>query len=80
LGAEPAAQDQDDAPDPEDVMMIEVTWMQPYLAYIINKQLPEDIVEARRITRRSKTFVIIDFELNLYIFFYEMEGVGRLRI
>jgi hypothetical protein len=24
--------------------------------------------------------VIIDFELNLYIFFYEMEGVGRLRI
>jgi hypothetical protein len=30
-------------------MMIEETWMQPYLAYMINKVLPEDIVEARRI-------------------------------
>jgi hypothetical protein len=33
----------------EEVMMIEVTWMQPYLAYMINKALPEDTVEARRI-------------------------------
>jgi hypothetical protein len=30
----------------EDVMMVEVTWMQPYLAYMINKTLPEDVVEA----------------------------------
>jgi hypothetical protein len=30
-------------------MMIEVSWMQPYLEYMINKQLP-DIVKARRIT------------------------------
>jgi hypothetical protein len=30
--------------------MIEETWMQPYLAYMINKQLPEDAVEAKRIT------------------------------
>jgi ribonuclease HI len=35
--------------EPEEVMMIEETWMQPYLAYMINKTLPEDIVEARRI-------------------------------
>jgi hypothetical protein len=35
--------------EPEEVMMVEVTWMQPYLAYIINKTLPEDVVEARRI-------------------------------
>jgi hypothetical protein len=35
--------------EPEEVMMIEETWMQPYLAYMINKALPEDIVEARRI-------------------------------
>jgi hypothetical protein len=35
--------------EPEDVMMIEETWMQPYLAHVINKTLPEDIVEARRI-------------------------------
>jgi ribonuclease HI len=37
--------------EPEEVMMIEETWMQPYLAYVINKTLPEDPVEARRIIR-----------------------------
>jgi ribonuclease HI len=37
--------------EPEEVMMIEETWMQPYLTYMINKQLPEDAVEAKRITR-----------------------------
>jgi hypothetical protein len=37
--------------EPEDVMMVEVTWMQPYLAYMINKTLPKDVVEARRIVR-----------------------------
>jgi hypothetical protein len=30
-------------------MMIEETWMQPYLADMINKTLPEDTVEARMI-------------------------------
>jgi hypothetical protein len=35
--------------EPEEVIMIEETWMQPYLAYMINKALPEDTVEARRI-------------------------------
>jgi ribonuclease HI len=35
----------------EEVMMIEETWMQPYLAYMINKTLPEDTVEAKRIIR-----------------------------
>jgi hypothetical protein len=37
--------------EPEEVMMIEETWMQPYLAYMMNKTLPEDTVEARRIIR-----------------------------
>jgi hypothetical protein len=37
--------------EPEEVMVIEETWMQPFLAYMINKALPEDIVEARRIIR-----------------------------
>jgi hypothetical protein len=32
-------------------MMIEETWMQPYLAYMINKTLPKDTVEARIIIR-----------------------------
>jgi ribonuclease HI len=35
--------------EPEEVMMIKETWMQPYLAYMINKTLPKDTVEARRI-------------------------------
>jgi hypothetical protein len=29
-------------------MMIEETWMQPYLAYIVNKTLPEDIVQGTK--------------------------------
>jgi hypothetical protein len=37
--------------EPEEVMMIEETWMQPYLAYMINKALSEDTVEAKRIIR-----------------------------
>jgi hypothetical protein len=44
-------------------MMIEETWMQPYLAYIINKALPEDTVEAKRIIRRSKAFVMLQGKL-----------------
>jgi hypothetical protein len=44
--------------EPEEVMMIEETWMQPYLAYMINKTLPEDTVEAKRIIQRSKAFVM----------------------
>jgi hypothetical protein len=37
--------------EPEEVMMIEETWMQPYLAYMINKALSKDTVEAKRIIR-----------------------------
>jgi ribonuclease HI len=37
--------------EPEEVMMIEETWMQPYLAYMMNKTLPKDTVEVRRIIR-----------------------------
>jgi hypothetical protein len=29
-------------------MMIEETWIQLYLAYMINKTLPEDMVEAKK--------------------------------
>jgi hypothetical protein len=49
--------------EPEEVMMIEETWMQPYLAYMINKTLPEDTVEARRIIRQSKAFVVLQGKL-----------------
>jgi hypothetical protein len=44
-------------------MMIEETWMQPYLAYMINKSLPKDIIEARRIIRRSKAFAVLQGKL-----------------
>jgi transposase InsO family protein len=37
--------------------------MQPYLAYLINKEIPEDPVEARRVIRRSKAFTVIKGEL-----------------
>jgi ribonuclease HI len=47
----------------EEVMMIEETWMQPYLAYMINKMLPKDTVEAKRIIRRSKAFVVLQGKL-----------------
>jgi hypothetical protein len=49
--------------EPEEVMMIEETWMQPYLAYMINKALPKDTVEARRIIRRSKAFILLQGKL-----------------
>jgi hypothetical protein len=49
--------------EPKEVMMIEETWMQPYIAYMINKKLPEDAVEAKRITRRAEAFVVIEGKL-----------------
>jgi hypothetical protein len=49
--------------EPEEVMMIEETWMQPYLAYMVNKTLPEDIVQAKRIIRQSKAFVVLQEKL-----------------
>jgi hypothetical protein len=49
--------------EPEEVMMIEETWMQPYLAYMVNKTLPEDIVQAKRIIRQSKAFVVLQGKL-----------------
>jgi hypothetical protein len=52
-----------DNTEPEEVMMVEVTWMQPYLAYMLQKTLPEDVVEAQRIVRRFKAFVVLKGEL-----------------
>jgi hypothetical protein len=49
--------------EPEEVTMVEVTWMQPYLAYMVNKTLPEDVDEARRIVRRSKAFIVLQGKL-----------------
>jgi hypothetical protein len=60
--------------EPEEVMMVEVTWMQPYLAYMINKTLPKDVVKARRIARRSKAFVVVQGKL------YKKSITGVLQI
>jgi hypothetical protein len=49
--------------EPVEVMMVEITWMQPYLAYMMHQKLPEGAVEARRIVRRSKAFVVVKEEL-----------------
>jgi hypothetical protein len=54
-------------------MMVEVTWMQPYLAYIINKHLHKDLVAARRIIRRSKAFMVVEGE------FYKKSILGVLQ-
>jgi hypothetical protein len=54
---------EDDSPESEEVMMVKVTWMQPYLEYMVSKTLPEDVVEALRIVQRSKTFVVVKGEL-----------------
>jgi hypothetical protein len=43
--------------------MVEVAWMQPYLAYMLNKTLAKDVVEARRIVQRSKAFVVVQGKL-----------------
>jgi hypothetical protein len=53
--------------------MIEETWMQPYLVYMINKVLPKDTVEARRIIRRSKAFVVLQGKM------YEKSITGILQ-
>ena len=46
-----------------EVMMVQVPWMQVYIAYILRKEIPEDPVEARRVIRRSKAFTVIKGEL-----------------
>jgi ribonuclease HI len=55
--------DSSGAAEPEEVMMIEETWMQPYLAYMVNKTLPKDTVQAKRIIRQSKAFVVLQGKL-----------------
>jgi hypothetical protein len=37
--------------------------MQSYLMYLTNKEIPEDLVEARRVIRRSKAFTMVNGEL-----------------
>jgi ribonuclease HI len=63
MGSGAGAKSDESTPEPKEVVMIEEAWMQPYLAYMINKKLPEDAVEAKRITRRLKAFVVLQGKL-----------------
>jgi hypothetical protein len=49
----------EDRTEPEEIMMVKVAWMQSYFAYILNKTLPEDVVETRRIVQWSKVFAVV---------------------
>ena len=64
-GAEPTEQSAaaDDEDGPAEVMMIEPTWTQPYIAYLAQGKLPDEPIEARRIARRAKAYTIINGEL-----------------
>jgi hypothetical protein len=63
VGSGAGAKNNESTPEPEEVMMIEEAWMQPYLAYMMSKKLPKDAVEAKRITQRSKAFVMLQGKL-----------------
>ncbi|KAK1616164.1 hypothetical protein QYE76_021681 [Lolium multiflorum] len=49
--------------DQDLVMVIQIPWMQPYISYILRKEIPDDPVEARRVIRRSKAFTVVKGEL-----------------
>ena len=46
-----------------EVLVITLDWTEPYIAYILRKELPEDEEEARQIVRRSKAFTMIKGQL-----------------
>jgi hypothetical protein len=48
VGSGAGEKNDESTPELKEVMMIEEAWMQPYLAYMINKKLPEDAVEAKK--------------------------------
>ena len=41
-------------------MLIDPTWTNPYIAYLLRQELPEDEAEARRVMRRAKAYTIIN--------------------
>jgi 3-oxoacyl-ACP reductase-like protein len=59
---EPHISDEEEEPE-EVMMMIQIPWMQTYLAYIMNKEIFEDPVEGRRVIQRSKAFIVVKGEL-----------------
>ena len=45
------------------VMLVTPDWTQPYLQFLLNKELPEDEVLRRQIMRRAKAYTIIEGQL-----------------
>jgi ribonuclease HI len=56
----PAAGMEDLPKDAATVMLIEAIWTNPYLAYLIWGELPEDPIHRRQVMRRSKAFTVIN--------------------
>jgi hypothetical protein len=54
-----------DVPGSRDVLMAkaEVDWRLDFIAYIVEKRVPENKVEREKIVRRAANYVIIDTEL-----------------
>ncbi|XP_020154709.1 uncharacterized protein [Aegilops tauschii subsp. strangulata] len=46
-----------------EVMAIIAPWTEPFLAYLLRKELPDDQTEARRIIRCSKSYKVHEGEL-----------------
>src|SRR3954468_21688035 len=59
----PAPSNADEQQLAAQVFLVEDLWTQPFLAYLLRQELPEDQDEARRIIRRSKAFAVVEGEL-----------------
>ena len=50
-------------PSAHEIMAVIAPWTEPFLAYLIRQELPEDQNEARYIVRRSKAYKVHEGEL-----------------
>jgi hypothetical protein len=53
----------EETPSAHEVMAVIAPWTEPFLAYLIHKELPEDQTEARCLVRQSKAYKIDNGEL-----------------
>ena len=60
-------------PSAHEIMAVIAPWTEPFLAYLIRQELPEDQNEARCIVRRSKAYKVHEGEL------YKKSTTGVLR-
>ena len=62
--AAPTGDSADDiTPSAHDIMAVIAPWTEPFLAYLLRQELPEDQNEARCIVRRSKAYKVHEGEL-----------------